>query len=380
MVQCLRDLGVTIDLDATQGIARVSGTAGKWRPGPVSLYVENSGTTIRFLTAAVALGEGHYRLDGNSRMRERPIGDLVAALRSLGVPCRTEFDNDRPPVSLESHGIPGGRAEVAGDVSSQFLSGLMLAAPYANRPVELAVRDQLVSKPYVSMTRNVMEAFGVPVFDAGDGVIQVPLQHYRGCDYLIEPDASAASYFWAAAAITHGSVIVEGLHPGSLQGDVAFCGCLERMGCQVSDKKSGIQVQGAPLIGIEVDMRDISDTVQTLAVVALFAKGTTSIRGVEHIRYKESDRIGDLARELRRLGADVDELADGLTIRPRPLHGATISTYQDHRMAMSLTLAGLAVPDVRIADPECVGKTYPGFFFDLDSLRGRDGNGEQNSS
>jgi 3-phosphoshikimate 1-carboxyvinyltransferase len=251
------------------------------------------------------------------------------------------------------------------------LSGLLLAAPYVAGDVELIVDGQLVSKPYVETTLAVMRAFGVEA-DAADGLarIRVPSgQRYRGRRYEIEPDASAACYFFAAAAVTGGEVTVEGLSRDALQGDVAFCECLAQMGCRVEYGDGETTVAGGPLVGVDVDMNAISDTVQTLAAVALFAKGPTAIRGVAHIRHKETDRIGDLARELRKLGATVEEFDDGLRIVPGPLHAAEINTYGDHRMAMSLALAGLKIPGVVINDPQCTAKTYPRFFDDLARLR-----------
>jgi 3-phosphoshikimate 1-carboxyvinyltransferase len=284
--------------------------------------------------------------------------------------------------------LRGGRATVAGDISSQFLTGLLLAAPYAEAGVELVVEGTLVSRPYIDMTRGVMAAFGVNV-EAGSVKGDSPIfaetkigtvpeeasrfivragQRYRGLRYPIEPDASAASYFFAAAAITRGEVTVEGLSRGSLQGDVAFCDCLQQMGCNVQYFDDRITVAGGRLRGIEVDMNAISDTVQTLAAVALFAEDPTTIRGVAHIRHKETDRIHALVVELRKLGGEVEEFADGLRITPGELHGAEIDTYDDHRMAMSLALPGLAVPGVVIRDPGCTAKTYPGYFRDLDAL------------
>ena len=259
---------------------------------------------------------------------------------------------------------------VAGDISSQFLSALLMAAPGAQSSSELIVSGELVSKPYVEMTLGVMAAFGVSV-ETGPAGFRVLPCCYRACRYAIEPDASAASYFLAAAAITRGSVTIEGLSRDSLQGDVAFCDLLERMGCQVRCQADRITLVGGPLRGIETDMRDISDTVPTLAAVALFADGPTTIHGVAHIRRKESDRIGALATELRRLGAAVEEYDDGLRIVPGNLHGATLDTYDDHRLAMSLALVGLATPGVIIKDPGCTAKTYPGYFTDLAALVGK---------
>jgi 3-phosphoshikimate 1-carboxyvinyltransferase len=245
-----------------------------------------------------------------------------------------------------------------------------MAAPLAENGVEVVVEGELVSQPYVAMTLAVMETFGVQTSarEARRFTIPAP-RSYRGQDYHIEPDASAASYFWAAAAITGGRIKVEGLSSRSLQGDVAFCRCLEQMGCRIEYADNSITASGGPLQGITVNMNAISDTVQTLAAVALFATGPTTITGVEHNRYKETDRIADLARELRKLGACVDERADGFTITPGERRSATIETYHDHRMAMSLALVGLGGPAVKITNPRCTAKTYPNFFEDLERLR-----------
>jgi 3-phosphoshikimate 1-carboxyvinyltransferase len=366
MIEGLRRLGIAVEHDAQAAVIRVAGCGGCPPVERAELFVGNSGTTVRFLTALVTLGQGTFRLDGTPRMRERPIGDLLDALSQLGADARSEQQTGCPPVVVRAAGLPGGRATVAGDISSQFLSGLLMAAPCAQGPVELVVRGELVSKPYVEMTLGVMGAFGVTVPHEGLGRFAIPAPSpYRGDAYAIEPDASAASYFFAAAAITGGEVTVEGLSRESLQGDVAFCECLERMGCRVECRSDAITVGGGPLRGIEVDMNAISDTVQTLSAVALFADGPTTVSGVAHIRHKETDRLGALATELRKLGAGVEELDDGLRITPAELHGARIDTYDDHRMAMSLALVGLRVPSVVIRDPGCTAKTYPAFFDDL---------------
>lgn len=369
MVQALRTLGIPLDWHPSEQRITVEGSGGAWPARHAELFVANSGTTLRFLAAMLATGHGDYRLDGVPRMRQRPIEDLIQTLRQLGGAIDSEAANGCPPVVLRPRGLAGGTATVRGDVSSQFLSGLLLAAPYARQPVTLHVDGPLVSQPYVRMTLAVMEAFGI-------AVRQVELQRfeiaaparYVGCRYPIEPDASAASYFWAAAAITGGDVTVEGLGTRALQGDVAFCDCLEQMGCQVKRDCARITVRGGPLRGISVNMNAISDTVQTLAAVALFASQPTTITGVAHIRHKETDRIGDLARELRKLGAAVEELPDGLRIHPAPLRPAHIATYRDHRMAMSLALVGLRAPGIVIEDPACTAKTYPHYFRDLESL------------
>lgn len=369
MIEGLRQLGIHVEHDRPRQTIRVAGCGGRLPASTADLQVGNSGTTVRFLTALVTLGHGTYRLDGTERMRQRPIEDLLSALRQLGADVISQYGTGCPPVLVRAAGLPGGRAEVAGNISSQFLSGLLMAAPRAREPVELVVRGELVSIPYVTMTLRVMEAFGISVASAGGPPLRIPVDRpYQACRYEIEPDASAASYFFAAAAIAGGSVAVEGLTYRSIQGDVAFCDCLRKMGCKVTDGADRITVTGGRLHGIEIDMNAISDTVQTLAAVALFADGPTTITHVGHIRHKETDRIHALAVELRKLGAAVEELADGLRIIPGPLHGTEVDTYDDHRMAMSLALVGLRVPGVTIRDPGCTAKTYPQFFEDLRSL------------
>jgi len=369
LVESLRRLGIRVDVDVANHTIVVDGCDGRIPAAHADLFVGNSGTTVRFLTALLTLAHGTFRLDGTPRMRERPIGDLLDALGQLGGDAKSEHDQGCPPVVVRADGLRGGTATVRGDISSQFLSGLLMAAPYAQRDVELRVEGPLVSQPYVRMTRDVMAAFGVAI-DLGDlRRLVVPAgAGYQGRDYAIEPDASAASYFFAAAAITRGEVTVQGLSRDSLQGDVAFVDVLTQMGCEVRSAADRITVVGRPLAGVEVDMNAISDTVQTLAAVALFANGPTTITGVAHIRHKETDRLAALATELRKFGAEVDERADGLLITPRPLHGAAIDTYDDHRMAMCLALVGLVVPGVAIRDPGCTRKTYPHYFDDLAAL------------
>lgn len=367
MVAALGQLGIPVkSIDGGRTLI-VEGCSGRIPASSADLFCANSGTTLRFLTALATLGQGTFRLDGVARMRERPIQDLLAALQKLGANAQSESQNGCPPVVVRADGLAGGAATVRGDISSQFLSGLLMAAPGAKSPVILRIEGTLVSQPYVHMTLAVMQAFGVSgATDSKLSQFQIAApQTYRACDYAIEPDASAASYFWAAAAITGGNVTVDGLSAQSLQGDVAFVDCLEKMGSEVRRAADSITVIGRPLRGIDVDMNAISDTVQTLAVVALFADGPTTIRNVGHIRHKETDRIGAVATELRKLGASVEERDDGLRITPGKLQAATIDTYHDHRMAMSFALAGLRQSGVRINDPGCTAKTYPNFFDDL---------------
>ena len=368
MIDSLARLGIRVQHADAGRTLRVHGCAGRIPANNADLYIANSGTSVRFLTSLVALGRGTYRLDGTPRMRERPIQDLLDGLAQLGVSGCSETGSGCPPVVVRGAGLRGGVANVRGDVSSQFLSGLLLVAPYADEQVELIVEGALVSTPYVLLTLEVMQAFGLTI-DASDlRRIAVPQGRYTATEYPIEPDASAASYFFAAAAISGGEMTVDGLGRESLQGDIRFVDCLRQMGCEVRCEQFRTTVVGRPLRGIEVNMNAISDTVQTLAAVSLFAEGPTTIIGVGHIRHKETDRIGNLAIELRKLGALVDELPDGLRITPASLHGAEIETYDDHRMAMSLSLVGLRVPGVVILNPRCTEKTYPDFFRDLRSL------------
>jgi 3-phosphoshikimate 1-carboxyvinyltransferase len=397
MIEALRALGFRVLAEWSDETVFVSAPAGgsliPARRG--GLFVANSGTSMRFLTAMVSLGHGRFRLDGVPRMRERPIQDLLNALRQLGVDAASEAHNGCPPVVINADGLPGGAVQIKGDVSSQFLSGLLLAAPFAAGPLTVSVEGPLVSWPYVSMTVQMLRQWGFEgsyhlegdcTDFAGQAAALGPARFgHRSAGacfhipsgqasepppcYTIEPDASAASYFFAAAAITGGRVTVLDLPGQSLQGDVRFVDLLADMGCRVERCTSGITVHGRPLRGIDVDMNAISDTVMTLAAVACFAEGPTTIRNVGHIRHKETDRLSALATELRRVGAGVDEFADGLTITPGPLHGAVIETYNDHRMAMSLALVGLRVPGIVLKNPACVAKTYPRFFEDLESLR-----------
>lgn len=346
------------------------------------LFVANSGTTVRFLTAALSALGGRYLLRGVDRMHARPIGDLVNALTQVQSGSIAALSaGGCPPVEIESKGWSAATLRVAGNVSSQYLSGLMMAAPVAlmnseHESIEIQVVGKLVSRPYVDMTATVMRSFGaeVTVIDEPDDSVRVSVsgKGYSGKEYSIEPDASAASYFWAAAAITGGSVTVLGLNEDAMQGDVGFCRVLAQMGCHFEETPEGMTIRGRASHGIDIDMNAISDTVQTLSVVALFAEGPTRVRGVAHNRFKETDRIGDLACELRKLGATVEEHEDGMTIHPpASVSPATLETYNDHRMAMSLSLAGLASDGVTVLNPACTAKTYPEFFADLEHLIGR---------
>ncbi len=327
MVACLEKLGFHIDADWTASTVTVHrNTSDRIIPATsADLYVANSGTTVRFLAAMVSLGEGTYRLDGVPRMRERPIEDLLDALRQIGIDATSEAGNGCPPVVVASRGWPVESSymlTVRAGTSSQFLSGLLMAAAFAPGDTWLQVEGEVVSEPYLDMTVRVMTAWRRGIIQYHGGLYEVQSDKAPAPEqYPIEPDASAASYFFAAAAITGGTVTVRGMKRDMLQGDVKFVDCLQQMGCEVEYGDDGITVRGRPLRGIDTDMNDISDTVMTLAAVACFADGPTTIRNVAHIRHKETDRIAAVATELRKLGAEVEEFPDGLRITPRLSRG-----------------------------------------------------------
>lgn len=373
MVEAWRQLGLRVDWDRSTCTVTIDGCAGQPPQPEGTLFIANSGTSIRFLTAALAATHGKYTLDGIERMRERPIGDLIRGLKSWGADISSinHQNPECPPVQLNAKGLRGGLARVRGDVSSQFLSGMLMAAPYCSSDVIIEVQGELVSKPYVDMTLSVMQAFGVSPTSRERGQYQFSAPAcYVATNYSIEPDASAASYFLAAAAITGGKVRVEGIGLDALQGDVCFANVLEAMGCELKSDRDWIEISGRASRGIDINMADISDTVQTLAAVALFAEGPTRVRGVAHNRHKETDRIGDLIKEIRRLGAQAHEHDDGLTIVPGKLQACELQTYRDHRMAMSFALVAMKVPGCVVLDPRCTEKTYPQFFEDLGKMTG----------
>lgn len=370
LAAALRSLGFEVRLDAERCAMAVSGRGGAIPADKAALFVGNAGTAARFLSAFLTLGHGEYLLDGDARMRERPIGELVSALRQLG--ARLEAPSGCPPVHVVGRGLPGGRALLPGDVSSQFLSALLMVAPFASRPVEIELSTELASRPYVDLTLSMMGAFGVQAERRGYERFTVRAGRYAACDnYAIEPDATAASYFFAAAAICGGTVRVPGLSRASAQGDVGFTDLLAEMGCTVKDGPDHIEVSGTgSLRGVDADLADRPDTAQTLAAIAPFAASATRIRGIRSARRKESDRVHATCTELRRLGVRVEEREDGMLIQPcAELQPAGIRTYGDHRMAMAFALIGLRVPGIRIEDPACVSKTFPAYFDALESLR-----------
>jgi 3-phosphoshikimate 1-carboxyvinyltransferase len=363
-------LGFDVVCDETARTIRVKGQMGRIPAARAEFYIGNAGTAARFLTALVSLGNGVFRIDGDKRMQQRPIEDLVVTLSQFGVDL--ESAAGCLPVTIRAKGLSGGYGTIAGNVSSQFLSGLLMAAPYAEGAMELTLTGVLNSRPYVDMTLGVMADFGVTVQRKGYESFSVQPTHYSSPGtYQIESDASAASYFFAAPAILGGTVRVQNITAKSKQGDLAFLQLLEKMGCIVKIGHDYIAVTGpARLRGLEVDMRDISDTAQTLAAIAPFADSATHITGIGFIRSKETDRIAAVCTELRDLGVHVEEEPDGMVIYPsQKILPGLIHTYNDHRMAMAFSLIGIRVPGITIENPGCVSKTFPDYFQVLETLR-----------
>jgi 3-phosphoshikimate 1-carboxyvinyltransferase len=356
----------------------VGGRGGVLPRESADLFCGNSGTTIRFVAALCALGRGRYTLDGIPRMRQRPIGQLVDLLRNLGVRANYLEASNFPPIEILADGLPGGMLKFISGQSSQFLSAVLQAAPYARNEVRVELEGKQTSWPYVAMTMRLMDEFGHTPHLIRDPMgnprqIIIPTGKYAATNYAVEPDASNASYFLATAAIHPGaSVTIEGLGKSSLQGDIGFADLLHQMGADLLFGGDFITVIGTgKLRGIEADLLGMPDMAQTLAVAAVFAEGSTHLRGLHTLRVKETDRVAALASELAKLGAEVEIEGDDLTITP-PKHPRTaaIDTYDDHRMAMSFAVAGTKIDGVVIKDAECVNKTYPGFFKDLEKLRG----------
>ncbi len=370
MCNALRKLGIHISENKDQSTFQVTGNGGNIPVDGAELYIGNSGTTSRSLVSYVSLGHGEFVIDGDEPMRRgRPISDLLNALTQLGVSVSSKFDNGHLPVVVHASGIEGGKTHLDASKSSQFLTSLMLIAPYAKNGMEIEVIGELKT-PYIDITMSVMEAFGVKVRNRDYRYFLIKGgQQYQPCSYRIEPDASSASYFFAAAALTGGSVTVRHLHTDSAQGDVQFVCVLEQMGCEVIVTDSGITVKGPhQLKGIDVDMKDISDTALTLAAIAPFADSKVAIRNIEHTRWQETDRIHAMVTELRKLGVSVVEHQDGLEITPSPIIPNAVDTYNDHRVAMAFSLIGLKVEGIRINNPECVSKTFPSYFEVLEGL------------
>lgn len=374
LTHCLTRLGLSVTVDDTTprgDTLVVVGGRHLLRRGEVTLDARLAGTTSRFVTALAALAEGPVTIDGDEPLRRRPMHALHDALRTLGADVRHGRTAGHLPVVVRRHLLRGGAVSMPGDVSSQFVTALMLIAPCLDGGVEIELTTPLVSRPYVAITAEVMRAFGVTDIDVGDHHVRVGAGSYRPTTYQVEADASSASYPLAAAAIAGGRVRVDGVGRHALQGDAAFADLLGRMGCTVGRGDDWTEVHRGEraLEGLgAIDMADMSDLVPTLAVVAAMATTPTRITGVGFIRAKESDRIGDLVAELRRLGVNALEHDDGLEVGPSSPKGATVATHHDHRLAMSLSLLGLVVPGVVVADPEVVTKSWPAWWQTLEAL------------
>ncbi len=366
--QALEQLGVKIT--AHQQDLIVSGTGGRWQVPATPLYLGNSGTSMRLLTALCALVPGRCQLTGDARMQARPLGDLLNGLAQLGVVCRSLHQNDCPPVELHGGGIQGGRISLEAHRSSQYLSALLLIAPCSRKGITIEVIRGPVSRPYIDMTLAVMRDFGITFAREGYQHYHVPgSQTYQARAYTVEADASQAGYFWAIAAVSGGRITVTDLPPDSCQGDLKFTEVLKAMGCTVEIAADGITVSGRAAKGITVDMSGMPDLVPTLAVVAAFAQGTTEIQNVPHLKAKESDRLEAVVCELRKMGVQADCNADSMVIQggqPRP---AVIETWDDHRLAMSFAVAGLHVPGLVIKNETVVTKSFPGFWTTLEQLQ-----------
>ena len=362
-MKALRQMGIRIE-EKNDNRLIIYGTKGILRPSTEPVYLGNSGTSIRLLTAIAALGKNAYTLLGNDRMAERPIQALIDALGQLGVQARSTHSNGCPPVEVNGKNLSGTTVTISCRQSSQYLTGLLLMAPCTEGGLKISVTEGPVSKPYVDMTIDVMSKFGIAVDRQGyDGFQVAGKQAYRSGAYEVEADASQAGYFWAAAAICRKAVKVKGVSKSSCQGDVNFSKVLESMGCAVKNESDGITVTGGDrLRAVEIDMGDMPDIVPTLAVVAAFAEGTTVIKNVSHLKSKESDRLTSVVDELIKMGVAARCTDDELVVAGGQPRGAEIETYGDHRIAMSFAVAGLAAPGTIIRGEHCVEKSFPNYW------------------
>ena len=372
MIGCVEALGAKIAVAEDRTTFTVTGIAGDLSNAQGRFFARQSGTTARFIAAVLALGDFPMELDADEAMRRRPMDAALGALDTLGVSVVRSGEAGSLPVSIRGPVPDRGEmpmVSIDGSVSSQFTSGLLLAAACMPRGLRVELHGEIVSRPYLEMTIAVMATFGARVDTPDDRTFVIHPDGYRACGFRIEPDASAASYFFAAAAICGGTVRIEGLGAASLQGDVRFVDVLAEMGADVVIEDESITVTGGSLRGVTADFSQISDTAQTIAAVAVFADAPSTITGIDFIRRKETDRIAAVVTELRRLGVQATEDGDGFTVVPGPISPAVVQTYDDHRMAMSMALIGYARPGVSIADPDCVRKTFPAYFDTMEELR-----------
>jgi len=372
MLNALKQLGVTYTLSEDKTECTVTGNSGAIHGAKLQeLFLGNAGTAMRPLCAALCLGTGSYLLTGEPRMKERPIGHLVDALREAGAKISYQENEGYPPLLIEAHGLSGGDVKIDGAISSQFLTALLLAAPLAKEDMTISIIGELVSKPYIDITLHIMKEFGIEVENDNYQTFKVKgRQTYKAVEtFMVEGDASSASYFLAAAAIKGGTVKVTGIGKKSIQGDIQFVDVLEKMGAVVEWGDDYVAVRRGELHPIDMDFNHIPDAAMTIATTALFAEGTTTLRNIYNWRVKETDRLFAMATELRKVGAEVEEGEDYLKITPpKKLKHAAIDTYDDHRMAMCFSLLALDPVSVTINEPECTAKTFPTYFEVLESI------------
>ncbi|MFT7880680.1 MAG: 3-phosphoshikimate 1-carboxyvinyltransferase [Sulfurimonas sp.] len=372
MLNALKILGVNYQLSEDKTECVIEGNGGPFEhSGEIELFLGNAGTAMRPLTAALCLGKGRYRMTGEPRMEERPIGHLVDALREAGAKITYEKNEGYPPLYIDTDGLEGGEVEIDGAISSQFLTALLMAAPLIENDTTIKIKGELVSKPYIDITLDIMKDFGVRVENNDYQTFKVKGgQSYRAVEsFMVEGDASSASYFLAAAAIKGGRVKVTGIGKKSIQGDIRFADVLEKMGAKVEWGDTYIAVSRGELHAVDMDFNHIPDAAMTIATTALFAEGTTTLRNIYNWRVKETDRLSAMATELRKVGAEVEEGEDYLKVTPPALlKHAAIDTYDDHRMAMCFSLLALDPVSVTINEPECTAKTFPTYFEVLESI------------
>lgn len=371
MLGALKLLGVEYLLNEEKTVCEVKGVGGCLGSCLDSLFLGNAGTAMRPLCAALCLGHGEYELGGEARMEERPIGDLVDALRQAGAEIEYLKNQGYPPLHIKANGLTGGKVEIEGSVSSQFLTAFLMAAPLAEGDCEIVIKGELVSKPYIDITLKMMAAFGVEVVNNDYKSFQIKGQqtYMSPGQFMVEGDASSASYFLAAAAIKGGKIRVNGVGKASMQGDVFFADVLAEMGAKITWGDEFIEAEAAPLTAVDMDMNHIPDAAMTIATTALFATGTTAIRNVFNWRVKETDRLFAMATELRKVGAAVVEGDDYIEITPpASLRHAAIDTYDDHRIAMCFSLVALSDTPVTINDPGCTSKTFPEYFSEFEKV------------
>ncbi len=370
MITALLQLGFELSVDEVGRRVTVRGLNGTIPARSVDLNVGGAGTAMRFLAGFLTLGHGQFRLDGNSRMRQRPIGPLLAVLNQLGITAHSENDDGCPPIVIKNspRQVSGGSLVIDASLSSQFASALLMPAPLWSNGLKLTVLGE-AGTAFIGMTLRLMRLWGIETFLERDLYVVPGRQQYKAGSFDVEPDATAASYFAAAAALVGGKVKIHGIGRNSVQGDWGFLQILERMGAQIQWDSTGVEIIGSGRpVGVDAEMNTMPDVAPTLAAIAPFASSPTRIRRVGFIRYHESDRIQALATELRRIGAGVRIFDDGLEISPSVLHPATIDSHDDHRIAMAFGVAGLKLRGLRIKNPGCVAKTYPEFFDHLFAL------------